>query len=136
VRPAGVLRIRHFCTRVPAIRANGLRAAVRDVTIAIWDRTGDLPGFLQQLADDFRGWPGKRTWRNNQLTIDATFRSGGHVELKWKLRPWTSQQAAWEASVTTWIEGGQQLAALASDVRAFLALPWHLSGPSAPPNAP
>ncbi|MCP2342204.1 hypothetical protein FHU30_007596 [Actinomadura rupiterrae] len=53
--------------------------------------------------------------------LQAVFQSGGRIELTWKLRAWAAQQAAWEASVTTWIEGGQQLTALASDVEAFLA---------------
>ncbi|MFC6073432.1 DUF6228 family protein [Microbispora bryophytorum] len=101
--------------------ADGLRVAIPDVTVAIWDGAGDLAAFLQQLADDFRGWPGKRVWHTNQLTLEAGFHSGGHVELTWKLRPWSSQQAAWETSITTWIEGGQQLTALASDVQTFLA---------------
>lgn len=104
-------------------KADGLRAAIPDVTVSIWDGAGDLAAFLQQLAADFRGWPGKRTWHTNQLTFEADFHSGGHVELTWKLRPWFPQRAGWEASIATWIEGGQQLTALASDVQAFLVRP-------------
>lgn len=102
-------------------QADGLQAMIPYATVAIWDGAGDMATFVQGLADDFRGWEGDRTWHTNQLTLTAAFHSGGHVELTWKLRPWSPQQAAWEASLTTWIEGGQQLTSLASDLRAFLA---------------
>jgi hypothetical protein len=36
------------------------------------------------------------------------------------LRPWVSRHESWEASVTTWLEAGQQMKGLAADVRAFL----------------
>lgn len=103
--------------------ADGLHARVRDVTVAIWDRDGDLAAFLQGLADDFRGWPGQRTWQSSQLDLRAVHHSGGHVELTWTLRPWSPQQASWETSITTWAEAGQQLTGLAADVHAFLARP-------------
>ncbi|MGJ6963986.1 DUF6228 family protein [Streptosporangium sp. G11] len=104
-------------------QADGLRATIPGATVAIWDGAGDMASFLRTLADDFRGWTGERTWHTNQLTLVAVFHSGGHVELTWTLRPWSSHQAAWEASITTWIEGGQQMTSLAADIRAFFARP-------------
>lgn len=59
----------------------------------------------------------------NGLKLAAIFHSGGHVELRWTLRPWGSWQESWEASVTTWLEAGQQMTMLAADVHAFLARP-------------
>lgn len=45
--------------------ADGLQATIPDVAITIWDGAGDMAAFLQQLAEDFRGWPGERTWHTN-----------------------------------------------------------------------
>jgi len=53
------------------------------------------------------------------LKLTAAFHSGGHVELCWTIRPWITRYG-WEAPVTTWIEGGQQMTELAAAVRAFL----------------
>ncbi|WP_405149811.1 DUF6228 family protein [Sphaerisporangium sp. NBC_01403] len=53
-------------------------------------------------------------------TLRATFHSGGHVELTWTLRRWSSRQDSWEASITTWLDAGEQLTTLAADVRAYL----------------
>jgi hypothetical protein len=51
----------------------------------------------------------------------AVFRSGGHVGLTWAVRPWPRAAGSWGASVTTWLEAGEQMTCLAADVRAFLA---------------
>lgn len=53
--------------------------------------------------------------------MSAAFRSGGYVGLTWALRPWAQAAGGWGASVTTWLEAGEQMASLAADVRAFLA---------------
>jgi hypothetical protein len=98
----------------------------------VHDRTGGqapccgerhLSQFLDGLAADYRGWSGTRSWAANDLKLAATFHPGGHVELRWTLRSWASRQDSWEASVTTWLEAGQQMTMLAADVRAFLARP-------------
>nr|WP_243436611.1 DUF6228 family protein [Streptomyces sp. FH025] len=80
-----------------------------------------MADFLGRLAADFRGWDGERTWRTNHLALRAVFRSGGHVALTWRLIPWTIREDAWEACVTTRLEAGEQLSALAADLREFLA---------------
>jgi hypothetical protein len=105
--------------------ADGLHARVRDMTVRVWDREY-LPDFLDGLAADFRGWTGERSWGTDQLTLRASFHSGGHVELTWILRPWAPHQNQWEASVITWVEGGEQLTAPAADVRDLLARPGTL----------
>lgn len=102
--------------------ADGLHARIRDVTVAVWD-SEYLPTFLAGLAADFRGWTGERSWETNHLRLRASFHSGGHVELTWLLRSWSSCHDSWHASVTTWVEGGEQLTALAADVGHFLARP-------------
>ncbi|MEV4218034.1 DUF6228 family protein [Nonomuraea sp. NPDC049725] len=104
-------------------QADGLLARVPDAIVSVWDRDGDIPGFLQALVDDFRGWTGERTWHTNQLTLTAAFHSGGHIALTWTLRPQGLTLPEWEASVTTWIEAGQHLTSLAADLRAFFTRP-------------
>jgi hypothetical protein len=94
--------------------------------VAVWDRE-DLSEFMDGLAADFRGWTDRRSWATNHLKITAAFHSGGHVELRWTLRPWVSRRDSWEASVTTWLEAGQQMTELAADIRAFLTHP-HAAG--------
>lgn len=87
----------------------------------IWEE--DLARFLQQLADGFRGWEGERAWKtyDEDLALRAVFVSGGHVRLTWTLRPWRVMSLGrWQATVTTQLEAGEQMAALAADIRYFL----------------
>lgn len=53
--------------------------------------------------------------------MSAVFRSGGHVGLTWTVRPWPRAAGGWSASATTWLEAGEQMTALAADIRRFLA---------------
>ncbi|CAG6391966.1 DUF6228 family protein [Streptomyces cocklensis] len=100
--------------------APGLNARLDGV--AVWNWDADLTSFLEGLARDFRGWDGERVWQTDEgdLTIKAVFRSGGHVGLTWVLRPRRTSLGSWDASVTTWLEAGEQMSALAGDVRHFL----------------
>jgi hypothetical protein len=100
--------------------APGLTARVNEVVAWIWD--SDLTTFLEDLVADYRGWDGERSWQTNDrdLTVSALFRSGGYVGLTWAMRPWPQAAGGWGASVTTWLEAGEQMATLAADVRTFL----------------
>jgi Family of unknown function (DUF6228) len=104
------------------LRAPGLAARVDEVVA--WTRDRDLPSFLDELAADFRGWDGERTWCTNDrdVAVSTVFRSGGRIGLMWSLRPWPVAAGGWSAAVTIWVEAGEQMAALASDVRHFLFL--------------
>ncbi|MGW1894211.1 DUF6228 family protein [Streptomyces sp. NPDC002004] len=101
--------------------APGLTARVSEVVAWVWD--SDLAPFLEELAADFRGWNGVRSWQTNDrdLTVSAVFRSGGHIGLTWTLRPWPESAGGWSASVTTWLEAGEQMTSFASDIGEFLA---------------
>ena len=103
------------------LRAPGLTARVDEVVAWVWD--SDLAPFLEELAADYRGWDGERSWRNNDrdLMVSAVHRSGGHVGVTWAVRPWPQAAGGWGASVTTGLEAGEQMASLAADVRAFLS---------------
>ncbi|MFD4347438.1 DUF6228 family protein [Streptomyces coelicoflavus] len=102
------------------LRAPGLTARVDEVVAWIWDC--DLTTFLEELAAEYRGWDGERSWQTNDrdLTVSAVFRSRGHVGLTWSLQPWPQAAGRWGASVTTWLEAGEQMTSLAADVRHFL----------------
>ncbi len=102
------------------LRAPGMAARVDEVVAWCWD--SDLVPFLEQLAADYRGWDGERSWQTNDrdLAVSAVFRSGGHVGLTWTLRPGPKAARGWSASVTTWLEAGEQMASLAADVRQAL----------------
>lgn len=101
--------------------APGLTARVNEVVAWIWDH--DLTTFLEELTADYRGWEGERTWHtmDRDLAVSVVFRSGGYVGLTWTIRPWRSAAGDWSTSVTTWLEAGEQMSSLASDVRHFLA---------------
>jgi hypothetical protein len=100
------------------LHADGLDARIGEVSVTPWD-SGGLTGFMDGLAADFRGWAGTRSWAVNHLKLTAAFHSGGHVELCWTIMPWITRPD-WEASLTTWIEGGQQMTELAAAISAFL----------------
>ncbi|MFE7385530.1 DUF6228 family protein [Streptomyces zhihengii] len=102
------------------LRAPGMAARVDEVVAWIWD--SDLATFLEELAADYRGWDGERSWHTDDrdLTVSAVFRSGGYAGLTWTLRPWRGGVGGWAASVTTWLEAGEQMTSLAADVRTFL----------------
>jgi hypothetical protein len=102
------------------LRAPGMAARVNEVVAWIWD--SDLTTFLEELAADYLGWDGERSWQTNDrdLTVSAVFRSGGYVGLTWALRPGPQAAGGWGASVTTWLEAGEQMTSLAADVRNFL----------------
>lgn len=101
--------------------APGLAARVDEVVAWIWD--ADLAAFLTELAGDYRGWEGERTWRTHDgdLAVSAVFRAGGQIGLTWTLRPWPDVAGGWTASVTIWLEAGAQMSSLAADVQHFLA---------------
>ncbi|MEV5238517.1 DUF6228 family protein [Streptomyces cinnamoneus] len=103
------------------VRAPGLTARVDEVVAWIWD--SDLTTFLEELVADYQGWEGERNWHtlDRDLAVSAVFRSGGYIGLTWTLRPWRTAAGEWSASVTTWLEAGEQMSSLTSDVRHFLA---------------
>jgi hypothetical protein len=101
------------------VQAPGLQACVDGIEVWVWDEA-DLPGFVAGLASDFQGWTGERIWQTNHLTIQAEYHSRGHVRLTWTLRPWVSRDDSWRATVTTWLEAGEQMRNLADELALFL----------------
>ncbi|TWG23037.1 hypothetical protein FHX75_121583 [Micromonospora palomenae] len=103
-------------------RADGLRAELPAVEVWVWDDAW-LPDFIGQLAADYQGWTEDRRWQTNHLAVRAVFHSRGHVALTWDLQPWASRADTWRASITTWLEAGEQMSRLAADLREFLPKP-------------
>ncbi|MFD9075671.1 DUF6228 family protein [Streptomyces lasiicapitis] len=101
------------------LRAPGLTARTNE--IVAWTGENDLALFLEALASNYQGWDGERTWETNDkdLSVSATFRSGGYIGLTWTLRPWPRAAGCWTASVTTWLEAGEQMASVGADARRF-----------------
>ncbi|KUL58362.1 MULTISPECIES: DUF6228 family protein [unclassified Streptomyces] len=69
------------------------------------------------------GWDGGRSrWNHDRdPAVSADFRPGGRVGPTWAVRPWPRDAGSRGASVTAWLEAGEQMTALAADVRALLA---------------
>jgi Family of unknown function (DUF6228) len=103
-------------------RADGLHAQLHGVKVWVWDGVR-LPDFIAQLAADYRGWADQRIWQTNHLSVSAGFHAGGHVALTWNLQRWLTRSDTWQASVTTWLEAGEQMRSLAADLREFLPVP-------------
>lgn len=102
------------------VLANGLTAKIDSVTITPWDMP-QLDEFFAQLAADYTGWDGTRSWRTNHLHLDAQFLAGGHVALTWTLQAHHLTAGQWQVKVTTVIEAGEQMTNLAADIGQFLA---------------
>lgn len=81
----------------------------------------NLPGFIRGLTEDFKGWQGVQSWRSleDQLRIDAEWRSGGHVVLGFHLTP--SVYDKWKLSVDITLEAGEEMTNLSRDLEAFFA---------------
>ena len=103
------------------LNADGLRAQCDSLVVSPWDRDAFVT-LLDGLAAHFHGWTGPRTWRTNRFSLEAVFHSGGHVQLTWALTP-TMIDPLWRVAMTTWIEAGEQMSALAADARSFLTRP-------------
>lgn len=77
----------------------------------------DLPGFLAELADAWRGWTGVKEWNSPErdLTIAATYQSGGHVELHFTLRD--GVLPTWTSSLDVDVEAGAEMTSIAGSIR-------------------
>jgi hypothetical protein len=86
-----------------------------------------LRDFLVRLDQDWRGWPGTRTWTapENEMTVEATHDDTGHVQIAGTLRQAQRAHApdAWSARIVLTLEAGEQLREIASKAGRFLRPP-------------
>ncbi|MEU0334460.1 DUF6228 family protein [Streptomyces sp. NPDC006193] len=89
------------------------------VKVRTWDGDG-LDVFLAELAEDFRGWNGIRTWRSleGDLTLAAEH-AGSHVRLRWGLRD-RLPDGEWRFEMTTSHAPGEDMRRLAIEMRTFV----------------
>jgi hypothetical protein len=104
-----------------------LRATCRLETFQPAERLSDYFG---QLADNWRGWSGLRSWSalTGELSLDATIDRAGHVTLVALLL--YGAPAAWSVSAVFTVDAGQ-LESLASQARTLEASAASLKGTSA-----
>jgi hypothetical protein len=83
-----------------------------------------LVEWLTELAEPFSGWSGRRSWESldRDLTIHASHDGRRHVTLIFAARGPVGYRAdAWEATVATALDAGEDMRNFANEVRAFLA---------------
>ncbi|MFI6855635.1 DUF6228 family protein [Streptomyces sp. NPDC050416] len=100
------------------VTAQGESARI-EVMVRTWDGDG-LGIFLAELAEDFRGWNGTRTWRSleDDLTLAAEH-AGSHVRLTWGLHV-PLPDGEWRFEMTTSHAPGEDMRRLAIEMRTFL----------------
>lgn len=84
----------------------------------------DLADFLQEQADDWRGWAGTRKWESleGDLEIEARHQYG-HVQLRITMRRFVPGWGnhGWSATGDLTIEPGEQLTQIAKGMRSLAA---------------
>ncbi|GGK83682.1 DUF6228 family protein [Ornithinimicrobium pekingense] len=103
-----------------ALSGNGLSA---EVLVLSLDKAGHgLPAFVEELAEDFRGWDGTRMWENadHDFGVEAEWTTRGHVDLRWWITP--SIYDKWTASVVVQVEAGAEMSGLAHALASFFAI--------------
>ena len=104
------------------VRLSGNGLAAQTLVLSLDSAGHGLPAFIEELAEDFRGWDGPRTWENadHDLGVEATWTTRGYVTLRWWVTP--SIYDKWTASVVVEVEAGAEMSALARDLAAFFAI--------------
>jgi hypothetical protein len=79
------------------------------------------------LDQDWRGWPGTRTWTamENEMRLEAVHDGTGHVRIAVTLRraERSHDTDAWSARIVLTLEAGEQLRELASAANQLLHPP-------------
>lgn len=100
------------------IEADGLKCQHRVLTL----RGDGLDGFLADLATNWRGWEGTRTWDalEHGMSIEATHH-GSRVELLFVVRR-DYELDAWQVRLPILVAPGESLARLAKATADLLAV--------------
>ena len=101
------------------ISGNGL-----DVRSWVPDLKGHLVAFVGEIADDWKGERSDRRWESieHDMSIEATRSPTGHVSMLFTLRGGRrpAEEPTWSVAVTVRLEAGEQISAIASNLRAAL----------------
>jgi Family of unknown function (DUF6228) len=125
------------------IRAHGLTAE----TTATVEGTGerDLADFFADLACDWRGWTGERSWRalEGEMAIEAWHDGRANVMITVTIKPpWmTFAKDAWSVRAVFTLEAGEQLSGVRPCSTALRCLEegpleWRPTGPKDYPDVP
>jgi len=102
------------CLRVP-----GLEASSR-VSAHYASEFDDLVAFFRQLAADWRGWDGERTYESLEHDLRLTATHDGYVRLAVQL--WQEGgRFGWSAAAVISLEPGEEMTQVAEDVAALLS---------------
>jgi uncharacterized protein DUF6228 len=104
------------------VRLSGSGLTAEALVLSLDTAGHGLPAFIEELAEGFRGWDGVRAWENadHDLGVEATWRTRGHVDLRWWITPRFNDK--WMASIIVEVEAGAEMSALARDLSAFFAI--------------
>ena len=102
------------CLRVP-----GLEASSR-VSAHYASEFDDLVTFFRQLAADWRGWDGERTYESLEYDLRLTATHDGYVRLAVQLWQQAGRQG-WSVAAVISLEPGEEMTRVAEDVAALLS---------------
>lgn len=86
-----------------------------EAAVAAYDTPSGLDGladFFREMADDWNGWDGERTWSSLEGHIELTASHRRVVTLRFEMSS-QQEQNPWRLSGTVEIEPGEQLSAVA-----------------------
>jgi hypothetical protein len=89
------------------LTSGGLNASTRIDLDAIRHWVAPIGDFFAELAADWRGWQGARTWGTGPLVLSATHDGLGHVALNVELETNVYDEPDWRACATVHLEAGQ-----------------------------
>lgn len=82
----------------------------------------ELAEFFRRLADDWRGWPGERTYESLEHDLRLTATHDGHVRLAVQLSQ-SGLPDGWSASGVFRVDPGEEMTRAAEDLADLLSSP-------------
>lgn len=91
------------------LTAGGLRASTRVYNLDYGGEPGDLPAFLQDVASNWRGWPGEKRWKSieGDLKLICTITTLGLITVVVELQSYDGDPFTWDARCKLVLESWQ-----------------------------